>query len=192
MPKGRWRATEELVAGGRFVGLAGVVLAPPVGTSSCDRLAHFSRSWEQALTRCSSELHHAGWGPRPSLPACASAGSSHPVTSTPTWSLQRQRRNAVLAALAEHLPHASIEGVAAGLHLLITLPGLPGSTDDTELAAALRQTGIVVHPPSWHRHRHRPGPPGLIPGCAAHPPDRLRDAVRRLAAVVGSGDPAAR
>ena len=91
----------------------------------------------------------------------------------------------MLAALARHLPHARIEGVAAGLHLLITFPGLPGSTDDVELAAALRQTGVVVHPLSWHRHR--PGPPGLVLGYAAHPPDRLRDAVRRLAVIVGTG-----
>ncbi len=103
---------------------------------------------------------------------------------------QRQRRDAVLAALAEHLPHARVEGVAAGLHLLITFPGLPGDSDDVELAAALRENGVVVHPLSWHRHR--PGPPGLVLGYAAHPPDRLHDAVRRLAAVVGSGAPAPR
>ena len=36
---------------------------------------------------------------------------------------QRARRDAVLAALREHLPSARVEGVAAGLHLLLTLPG---------------------------------------------------------------------
>ena len=43
-----------------------------------------------------------------------------------------------------------------------------------------------MHPLSWHRRLA--GPPGLVLGYAAYPPDRLQDAVRRLAAVVtGSG-----
>jgi GntR family transcriptional regulator/MocR family aminotransferase len=97
---------------------------------------------------------------------------------------QRQRRDAVLAALAENLPHARVQGVAAGLHLLITLPEQHRRSDDTQLAAAIRNNGVVVHPLSWHRHR--PGPPGLILGYAAQPPDRLHEAVRRIAAVLRS------
>jgi GntR family transcriptional regulator/MocR family aminotransferase len=91
---------------------------------------------------------------------------------------QRQRRDALLAGLRERLPAARVEGVAAGLHLLITLPDL--EIDDTELARHIgAATGIWVHPLSWHRHR--PGAPGLVLGYAAHPPDRLRDAGRRIA-----------
>ncbi|HZG94001.1 MAG TPA: PLP-dependent aminotransferase family protein, partial [Mycobacteriales bacterium] len=98
----------------------------------------------------------------------------------------RRRRDAMLAALRTHLPQARIEGVAAGLHLLVTLPGTPGHADDTAVAAAAGRAGIVVHPLSWHRRLA--GPPGLVLGYAAYPPDRLQDAVRRLAAVVtGSG-----
>ena len=95
---------------------------------------------------------------------------------------QRRRRDAILSALAEHLPGARVEGAAAGLHLLISLPGLPIETDDTELAAAIRHAGVRVHPLSWHRIR--PGPPGLVLGYAAHPPDRLRHAVQRMAAAL--------
>ena len=91
---------------------------------------------------------------------------------------QRQRRDAVLSALAEYMPNARVEGVAAGLHLLITLPELDGHVDDVELAADVRECGVVVHPLSWHRQR--PGSPGLIVGYAAQPPDRLREAVRRM------------
>jgi GntR family transcriptional regulator/MocR family aminotransferase len=97
---------------------------------------------------------------------------------------QRQRRDAVLAALAEYLPEAQVQGVAAGLHLLITLPGRHGRAD-TQLAEAIRHRGVLVHPLSWHRHR--PGPPGLILGYAAQPPDRLREAVRRMAVALRSG-----
>ena len=89
---------------------------------------------------------------------------------------QRRRRDAVLAALREHLPAARVTGVAAGLHLLVTLPG---DLDDTALAARARDAGVGVQPLSWHRVA--PGPPGLVLGYAAHPPDRLHEAVRRLA-----------
>lgn len=100
---------------------------------------------------------------------------------------QRRRRDAVLAALRAHLPQARVAGVAAGLHLLITLPDLLGDTDDTDLAAAVRHAGVLVHPLSWHRQH--PGPPGLVLGYAAHPPDRLHDAVQRLAAALTKTSP---
>ena len=98
---------------------------------------------------------------------------------------QRHRRDALLAALREHLPEARVQGIAAGLHLLITFPGLdtPSSlADDTDLASEIHRADVLVHPLSWHRHV--PGPPGLVLGYAAHPPDQLRDAARRIAAVV--------
>lgn len=95
---------------------------------------------------------------------------------------QRRRRDAMLAALAEYLPGARVEGAAAGLHLLISLPGLPVETNDTDLATAVWDAGVRVHPLSWHRIR--PGAPGLVLGYAAHPPDRLNLAVRRMAAAL--------
>ena len=91
----------------------------------------------------------------------------------------RARRDALLAALARHLPQAQVHGVAAGLHLLVTLP--PG-TDDAALAERALAEGIVVHPLS--RHRAGEGPPGLVIGYAATTPGVLRDAVARLASMV--------
>ena len=96
---------------------------------------------------------------------------------------QRARRDAVLAAVREHLPQAHVGGIAAGLHVLLTLPD-GTATDDAELADQVRQVGVLVHPLSWHRQR--PGSPGLVLGYAAHPPDRLREAVRRIARAIGS------
>jgi GntR family transcriptional regulator/MocR family aminotransferase len=87
------------------------------------------------------------------------------------------------AAAARVSPAAAarVEGVAAGLHLLITLPG--PDIDDTALARHIAaRAGIFVHPLSWHRHR--PGVPGLVLGYAAHPPDRLHEAGRRLARAI--------
>ena len=92
---------------------------------------------------------------------------------------QRSRRDALLSALHEHLPQARVQGVAAGLHLLITFPGWPGQAGDEPAASRIREAGVLVHPLSWHRQR--PGPPGLVLGYAAHPPDRLREAARRVA-----------
>ncbi|TYP86590.1 PLP-dependent aminotransferase family protein [Blastococcus xanthinilyticus] len=96
---------------------------------------------------------------------------------------QRARRDALLAALARHLPGARVAGVAAGLHLLVTFPGL--DADDVALAGAVREAGVVVHPLSWHRLT--PGDPGLVLGYAATSPDRLHAAVERMAAALGQG-----
>jgi GntR family transcriptional regulator/MocR family aminotransferase len=90
---------------------------------------------------------------------------------------QRSRRDALLLALREHLPAARVQGVAAGLHLLITFPRLDGS--DAALAEAILETGVLVHPLSWHRQR--PGVPGIVLGYAAHTPGRLHEAARRIA-----------
>ena len=75
------------------------------------------------------------------------------------------------------LPEARVQGVPAGLHLLITFPAL--DLDDTVLAERIHRAGVLVHPLSWHRQR--PGPPGLVLGYAAHTPDQLREAARRIA-----------
>ena len=97
---------------------------------------------------------------------------------------QRGRRDALLAALREQLPGARVQGVPAGLHLLITFPFLPGGPDDTELARQLQQDGVLVHPLSWHRVNQDSGPPGLVLGYAAHAPDQLREAARRIVRAV--------
>jgi GntR family transcriptional regulator / MocR family aminotransferase len=89
----------------------------------------------------------------------------------------RSRRDALLDSLVAALPAASVSGVAAGLHVLVTLPD--ANTDDVAMADELCDAGVLVHPLSWHSHR--PGPPGLLIGYAAHTPDRLRAA----AAIIG-------
>jgi GntR family transcriptional regulator / MocR family aminotransferase len=96
---------------------------------------------------------------------------------------QRVRRDALLGALRVLLPEARVQGVPAGLHLLVTFPAIPG-LDDTDLADRIRQAGALVHPLSWHRQR--PGVPGLVLGYAAHTPDQLREAARRIARALPS------
>ena len=92
---------------------------------------------------------------------------------------QRRRRDALLAGLRTHLPHAEVTGVAAGLHLLILLPE---PMSDSILADRAAANGVLVHPLSWHRLE--PGAPGLVLGYAAHSPDRLAEAAKRLGAAL--------
>jgi GntR family transcriptional regulator / MocR family aminotransferase len=100
---------------------------------------------------------------------------------------QRVRRDAVARALREYLPGARVQGIAAGLHLLITFPGL--DLRDTDLAGQIQRAGVLVHPLSWHRQRA--GPPGLVLGYAAHAPGQLHDAVRRIGQILNDwADPA--
>jgi GntR family transcriptional regulator / MocR family aminotransferase len=93
---------------------------------------------------------------------------------------QRVRRDALLAAVHELLPRARVRGIAAGLHLLITFPGL--HTPDTDIAERMLEAGILVHPLSWHCQRDCE--PGIVLGYAAHTPDQLSDAIRRVARAV--------
>ena len=107
---------------------------------------------------------------------------------------QRRRRDALLGALTAQLPGARVQGIPAGLHLLVTFPDAAGRLDDSALAAGLRRDGVLVHALSRHRDQDRDkdrGPaggapvPGLVLGYAAHTPDQLREAARRIARAVG-------
>jgi len=92
----------------------------------------------------------------------------------------RQRRDALVAALARHLPAARVSGVAAGLHLVVELPD---GTDDADLAARARAAGLGPLPLAELRIAAG-GRPGLVLGYAAQTPDELTDAVRLLAGLL--------
>ncbi len=102
---------------------------------------------------------------------------------------QRARRDALLAALAEHLPRAGVQGVAAGLHLTVTLPG---PLDDAAVVDGALAAGVDLQ--SLSRCRLVPGPPGFVIGYAAATPDRIREGIRRLALTIAAatGSPARR
>ncbi|WP_436842647.1 aminotransferase class I/II-fold pyridoxal phosphate-dependent enzyme [Streptomyces flaveolus] len=87
----------------------------------------------------------------------------------------RRRRDAMIAALAEHLPGVRVHGAAAGLHLTVTYAS---DVPDTEFAAAALARGVKCQPLSWHRQSS--GPPGLVLGYAATPPGVVAEAVALL------------
>lgn len=92
----------------------------------------------------------------------------------------RERRDAAVHAITKHMPGCEVEGIAAGLHLVVRLPG---HLDDARIAEQAREAGIHVHPLS--RHRFEPGPPGLVIGYGPHPIPRLEQAIATLGTLVG-------
>ncbi|RJL33350.1 PLP-dependent aminotransferase family protein [Bailinhaonella thermotolerans] len=88
----------------------------------------------------------------------------------------RSRRDALTAALAEHLPAWRVHGVPAGLQLYVELP--PGS-DEHEIVTRARARGVALDPVTPTRVTH-PGPPALMLGFTRHPAPHLRAAARAL------------
>ncbi|MFE1168873.1 PLP-dependent aminotransferase family protein [Nocardiopsis sp. NPDC058789] len=91
----------------------------------------------------------------------------------------RRRRDTAVRAVAEHLPGAVVEGVAAGIHLLVLLPE---HVDDAVLAERAREEGIRVEPLS--SLRAVPGPPGVVVSYGTHPPARLAAAIAVLGGLL--------
>ena len=88
----------------------------------------------------------------------------------------RVRRDAMVAAIHNYLPTATIHGAAAGLHLTITFDD---PTDDVELAASALARGVKTHPLSWHSQL--PHAPGLVLGYAARTPTEITEAIATIA-----------
>ncbi len=95
--------------------------------------------------------------------------------------IYRQRRDALLAALAHHLPDIRPTGASAGLHVLAWLPpDFP--VDEAAILAAAEGQGIALA--GVATRRVAPGPPGLIFGYGAIDAAAIDDGVRRLAGVL--------
>ena len=94
--------------------------------------------------------------------------------------LYRARRDALIAALHEHLGDLVAIGPAdAGIHLLARLPD---GVDDLALAEAASRHGIACMPLS--PHYQRASRPGLLLGFGGMPEERLAEGVRQLAPLV--------
>ncbi|KDN75216.1 GntR family transcriptional regulator [Streptomyces olindensis] len=95
----------------------------------------------------------------------------------------RERRDALVAALAEHFPGAEVSGIAAGLHVIATLPERFGPEDG--FLARVAAAGVAVRPLSSCTHS-RPGDAGakevrLVLGYAHISPARIAEGVRLMA-----------
>jgi GntR family transcriptional regulator/MocR family aminotransferase len=98
--------------------------------------------------------------------------------------LYRERREAVLAALYGHAvirDAGPVEGIAAGLHLVLSLP--PGH-DDRDVADRLEHRGVAVMPLS--RYTRRRLRPALVIGYGRLSQSRAPFAAAEIAAVLES------
>ena len=92
----------------------------------------------------------------------------------------RRRRDAMVAALAASLPSAELHGIAAGLHVTVTLPG---AVDEPALLRAARARGIGLA--TLADYGHRSGRPTLILGYSQMSEARITAGVAELAVLVG-------
>ncbi|HET9322315.1 MAG TPA: PLP-dependent aminotransferase family protein [Gaiellaceae bacterium] len=92
----------------------------------------------------------------------------------------RRRRDRLLTALRRQLPELPVEGVAAGVHMLL---GLPSGVSDRAIAEAAAAEGIRVPPLSWFRVEPS-GEGGLVVGYGRLHESAVGPAARALAAVI--------
>ncbi|MEU3090886.1 MocR-like pyridoxine biosynthesis transcription factor PdxR [Streptomyces massasporeus] len=95
----------------------------------------------------------------------------------------RDRRDALVAALDAHFPGAEVSGIAAGLHVIATLPQRYGPEE--RFLARVAEAGVAVRPLSAYAHAPA-GPEGdeeirLVLGYAHVPPARIAEGVRLMA-----------
>jgi GntR family transcriptional regulator/MocR family aminotransferase len=94
----------------------------------------------------------------------------------------RSRRDALLAALAQHLPELEPAGIAAGLHLVAWLPH---DLDEAKVIAAAAREGVAVAGVSPYRLSPAPRG-GLIFGYSNLSERLIADGITRLARAVSS------
>jgi GntR family transcriptional regulator / MocR family aminotransferase len=96
--------------------------------------------------------------------------------------IYRSRRDALLKALAQHLPELEPTGIAAGLHLVVWLPQ---DLDEATVIAAAAREGVAVAGVTPYRLSPTPRG-GLIFGYSDLNERAIADGVARLARAVSS------
>jgi GntR family transcriptional regulator/MocR family aminotransferase len=91
-----------------------------------------------------------------------------------------ERRRALLAAVARHLPGWSVTGIAAGLHAVL-VPQRPVPTDALD-AMAHAPGGLGAIPLAAYAQSTRPRP-GLVVGYGSVTPDRIERGIAAMAAA---------
>jgi GntR family transcriptional regulator/MocR family aminotransferase len=93
--------------------------------------------------------------------------------------IYRRRRARLAAALNRALPHWTVQGAVAGVHLAVRLPD---GMVDAQVAACCGDAGITVHPMS--RYALGRVPSGLVLGYTRIADDRIDDAVAAVAETI--------
>jgi GntR family transcriptional regulator / MocR family aminotransferase len=93
----------------------------------------------------------------------------------------RSRRDALVAAVAYHLPGARVTGVAAGLHAIVRLGR---AVDGLELMRASARRSVGVYSLGYSYIEPRPLDDGLILGYAGVAEPAIEEGIRRLGLVL--------
>ena len=96
-----------------------------------------------------------------------------------TRAIYRARRDELLAALTDHLPGCAPTGVAAGLHMVVSLPE---GADERAVLARARARRVALHGLSEHSIKSRPA--ALILGYGRIAQPAIEAGVRELAAAI--------
>ncbi|MFC8790961.1 MocR-like pyridoxine biosynthesis transcription factor PdxR [Streptomyces cinereoruber] len=98
----------------------------------------------------------------------------------------RERRDALLAALAEHLPGTGVSGIAAGLHVIARVPARFGPPE--RFLARAAKAGVALRPlEEYGTARPADGDVRLVIGYAHLSPSAIAEGIGLLAEAVGAG-----
>ena len=101
----------------------------------------------------------------------------------------RARRDALVRAVARHLPGARVTGLAAGLHAIVRLDR---EVDGQELIEAARRRSVAVYPLGYAYMQARAVHDGLVLGYANLVEPAIEEGIRRLARALAEAPLSAR
>jgi GntR family transcriptional regulator/MocR family aminotransferase len=90
----------------------------------------------------------------------------------------RDRRDALIAAVAQHFPHARVSGISAGLHALVRLPW---AIDAQKLLERAAERSVGVYPLTLHMMEPARDTDALVLGYAGLSEPAIEAGIRRLA-----------
>jgi GntR family transcriptional regulator / MocR family aminotransferase len=93
----------------------------------------------------------------------------------------RERRDALVQALADELPEATVEGIAAGLHATVRLSG---GDDERAIVEEAARRRIALEPMADYRAGDAPGVPTLLLGYGRIAEPSIRPGIRALAEAI--------
>ncbi|MGG5258413.1 PLP-dependent aminotransferase family protein [Phycicoccus avicenniae] len=155
-----------------YVGTASKLLAPSLRVAWVAAPAHLRDALRVTLESRGLVVNEATGLALAEL-VTSGALAAHHARASRTYAA---RRGALVTAVAEHLPGATLEGVDAGLHVVLRLPD---DVDDHEVADRCHAAGVAVSPLS--AYAVRTSVRGLVLCYAGLPETAADDAVRRLA-----------